>query len=333
MKATQKTLVFFLIIAMLAKVGCSLVIDHIDLSDFEPLNSHIAMPFPLYSEYIADYVNDSEEEYVECFLPPLVYTTIEDLQYLLGSWSDNIAVYFECLTTGFVYSKNETRRIFGASVSKAMLALQLYKMADAGEIDLDQYIRYESRHSSGGISNRYSVGTYFSIRRVIALNLYRSDNTATLMLRELLGGGNAEQGFRRYRDFVADMGGDPSLVRSRIMDSFATAQDFAIFARAINEYIEGENLNSEEFRGHLINNYHHFLFPDTVFPVASKTGWSNGVLNDMTIVYLQERPFILIIMKTGRSNRITERDRANFALIADAFVNFQRSRDMNKTYY
>jgi beta-lactamase class A len=205
-------------------------------------------------------------------------------------------------------------------------------MADYGQICLDYEIPFEERHrniGSGIINNTYPVGMYFSIRRLIALNLYQSDNVATLMLRDFLGNGNSDVGFNVYRNFVENKGGDPSLVRERIMNSYLTAEQVGIFANAINAYIENGNSNSEEFRKHLMNNQFHFLFDGPrVFDVASKTGWTRGNFHDMSIVYLEGRSFILAILSTDRGSCFDTYARADFALIARTFVEFQMGRVM-----
>ncbi|MCL2212524.1 MAG: class A beta-lactamase-related serine hydrolase [Oscillospiraceae bacterium] len=254
------------------------------------------------------------------------------LDQLLSRWGNNIGIHFECINSGFVYAHNGDRQFFGASVSKAVLALQFYMLADAGEIDLDQTLRASANHARHG---SMSYGERITIRRLIAMNLYLSDNGATLMLRDFLGNGSATAGMQRYRQFVSNLGANPNFVRNSVMDSVLTASQAALFARAIHEYIEGENPNSEEFRRYLTSNAHPFLFLDSPLSVASKTGWWDGHLNDMTIVYLEGRPFILTMLTSGRTplrgsttNSVRQQDRNDFALISDAFLNFQRSRDI-----
>ena len=327
MKKIQKCISIIFAIVMLTLVGCSSIPnDPSDGSVF--LAPTLSKPPPSPSLSIDYCCHDTPNPLEESH--NISNITTEDLDQLLGQWGTNIAVHFECINSGFTYERNADREFFGASVSKATLALLLYKMADTGEIDLDQTMRAQANHARHGSMN---VGDIISIRRLIAINLYQSDNGATLMLRDHLGNGNATAGTRRYRQFVESIGGDPSLVRGVIMDSILTAREMALFARAIHEYIEGDNPNSEEFRTHLTNNAHLFLFRESDVTVGSKTGWYGGFLNDMAIVYLENRPFILTMMTTGRTSNvrpdtsnISQQDRADFALISETFLDFQLGR-------
>jgi len=248
------------------------------------------------------------------------------LDRMLSRFGNNISVYYKNIETGFTYQYNAEGEYFGASVSKAMLALYFYTLAEQGEICLDTRVEFQSHQQnwgSGIIQQRYPVGTRFTLRRLLELNLSYSDNVATLMLRDYLGG--QEAGVHRYRQFVASIGGDPGLVRDRIMNSRLTANEAGLFARAIYDYIESGGRYSGEFRRHLLNN--HFPFLTLVLeehpPTASKTGWSNDVLHDMAIVYADSH-FILVVMSSGLAGTQyeTRQTHDDFALIYQTFLEF-----------
>lgn len=270
--------------------------------------------------------------------PNSVMRTTADLDNLFRSWGNNISVFYYCINTGFTYRYNANRVYFGASISKAPLALLLYQMADRGEINLDATMRFEARHrntGSGIINRNYPLGTSFTIRRLIALNLYRSDNVATLMLREFLGDGDPYLGVERYRQFVTSLGANPNHVGIRIMNSQLTVNDAGVFARAIHSYIQSENPHSREFQRHLRNNHFPFLFREVDVDTGSKTGWTavdrygtfQGVWHDMSFVY-GDIPFILVVMTSGRagSQGGSARDREDFTNISKAFLEFHRNR-------
>jgi len=253
------------------------------------------------------------------FMPP-----IHELNSLLARFGNNISVYYRNIDHGFQYRYNPDRVYFGASVSKAVLALMIYQMAERDEVSLDTVLTFESRHQnwgSGIIQRTYPVGTRFTLRRLLELNLIVSDNVATLMLRDFIGG--EVNGLRAYREFVTSIGGNPALARSRIMDSNLTANQAGIFAMAIHEYLESGGRYSDEFRQHLLGNQFPFLTMQVEVhpPTASKTGWSNTVWHDMTIVYA-ESPFILAVLSSGRAGTATgsQRDRNDFELIYRTFL-------------
>ena len=226
----------------------------------------------------------------------------------------NTAVFYKNIETGFTYRWNADRVFFGASVSKAPFALYIYQRAESGEFDLDRPITFTRQDWHGGsgiIRHRYAIGRALTTRRVLELNLYESDNTATNMLRRTFG-------ISGYRQFVADLGGNPSLINYRIFNSRLTANEVGRFAVAIWDYIESDGRYSEEFRNALLNN--QFPFITSNYPMASKTGWTAPIAwHDMAIIYAPS-PYILVIM-TERPGH-TARDRQAFYEISRAFERF-----------
>jgi beta-lactamase class A len=251
-------------------------------------------------------------------LPPhepnfhLIKTDVLDA--MLRPFGNDLAVYFENLESGFVYRHNADRVFFGASLSKASFALYIYMKAEKGEIDLDDTITYTNADvnwGSGIISRTYPVGTTFTIRELLRLNLSESDNVATLMLRRHFGTAG-------YRQFVEELGANPARVRGNIMDSNLTANDAGIFAQAIFTYIESGKRYSAEFKAALTDNQFPFIALD--YPLASKTGWTRySAWHEMAIVYAPS-PFSLLILSARPG--WTERDYRDFADIAEMFQQF-----------
>ena len=243
------------------------------------------------------------------FSPP-----VNELDALLRRFGNNLSVYFENLETGFSYRYNADRVYFSASVPKASFALYIYQKAERGEVDLDStvtFLRQDYNAGSGVIRHRYPVGTAITQRELLRLNLSESDNIATLMLRRA-------HGIEGYRQFISDIGGTPSFVGDRIMDSQLTANEAGLFAREIFRYIESGGVYSGEFKAHLLDNQFPFIVSD--YPVASKTGWTRPIAwHDMAIVYAPS-PFILVILSAR--NGWTDADYRDFAEISMAFQQF-----------
>jgi len=243
------------------------------------------------------------------FTPP-----VHELNNQLRRFGNNLSVYYRNLDTGFTYRYNTGRVYFGASISKAIFALYIYSLAEAGEICLDDTLVFTAADfnaGSGVMKYRNNFGDHLTIGELVRLNLSYSDNIATLMLVRHFG-------IAGYRQFVADNGGDPSRVRDRIMNSNLTANEAGLFARLIHEYIESDVEHSEQFRAHLLNNQYPFIVAD--HPVASKTGWTRPIAwHDMAIVYAPS-PYILVIMSAREG--WSARDYADFAEISRIFQEF-----------
>ena len=213
------------------------------------------------------------------FTPPT-----QALDQLLGRFGNRVSVHFYNIETGFTYRYNATRTFASASVTKAPFAMYIFEKADRGETDLNSRIRYPF----GGTLTQHEM-----IRRM----LVDSSNAATFGLRDVHG----TVGYRRW---VANLGGNPNWVAHGIMGATLSADETAIFARAIFNYIESDAPHSDLFREHLLNNRFPFIVSD--HPVASKTGWLNALLHDMAIVYA-DSPYILVILSDG-INRATIRE-------------------------
>ena len=164
---------------------------------------------------------------------------------------------------------------------------------------------------SGVILERYPLGSQFTLRDLLRLNISESDNVATYMLRRI-------HGINGYRQFIADMGGNPYLIGNRIMDSNLTANEAGLHAREIFAYIESGGMYSHELKAGLLNNQFPFIVAD--YPIASKTGWTAPYAwHDMAIVYAPS-PFILVILSARAGWR--DADFADFAEISMAFQEF-----------
>lgn len=231
-------------------------------------------------------------------------------------YGSSVSIYFENLATGCTFRHNAERNFFAASTTKAPFALWLYNLADQGMIDLDATLTFRRDHFMSGagiIRHEYEFGQEIPIRRLIALNLYESDNVATQMLRRQFG-------YHGYANFIANLGGTRDFARD-IWNSRITANEAGFFMREIYRYIEGGHPHSEEFREHLLNNQLPHIVSD--YPVASKSGQFRdfgGAWHDMAIVYAPS-PYILVILSSRTG---TEADYEAIHYLSFAFQEFNQ---------
>jgi hypothetical protein len=246
--------------------------------------------------------------------PPDVAPCTYELDRLLRRFGGNVSVYYENMNTGFVYAHNANRVFFGASLSKASFALYLYQRAERGEICLDEVLTYthaDFNTGAGLIVQRYRVGTTFTVRELIRLNLSHSDNIATLMLRRHFG-------IEGYRRFVASLGANPRHVHGNIFDSNLTARDAGILAREIYRFIEEGSVYGGYLQAAMLNN--QFPFTTSAYPKASKTGFTPySSWHCMSVVYASS-PYVLVIL--SRRDAWEGSPRPRYAEIAAAFQRF-----------
>jgi len=243
------------------------------------------------------------------FTPP-----VDNLEWLLSRFGDDLSVYYENLESGFVFRFNAEREYFSASVPKAIFALYIFQKAERGEISLGSAVTFTEADYWGGsgvIRHTSSFGDTFTQRELLRLNVSESDNIATLMLRRV-------HGLAGYTQFISAIGGTPDFVRERVFNSQLTANEAGLYAREIFRYIESGGTYSEEFKAHLLDN--QFPFIVARYPVASKTGWNRpSAWHDMAIIYAPS-PFILVILSAREGWE--DEDYEDFAEIARIFQQF-----------
>lgn len=112
------------------------------------------------------------------------------LEAELGRFPGIAGLYVRHLTTGEEASVRGEERFESASTIKVAIMAHIYRMADAGEIDLTERIELQRSDLVGGsgIFRYKGVGLNPSIRDLITEMIITSDNTATDMVLRRIGG-------------------------------------------------------------------------------------------------------------------------------------------------
>ena len=257
---------------------------------------------------------DPPEESTPPWLEPDFAPLTEDLDDILSRHGYNISVFYKNLESGFVYRHNADQVYFAASVTKAFYALYLFQLVEQGVLCLDTVHTFTSadfKDGSGVIRERYPVGTSFTLRELLRLNVSYSDNIATLILVR-------EHGAEGFRQFLVDLGGNLDQMGWGIMDFNMSAEEAGIFLQEVHRYIEKGSEYALTLKSDLLDNQYPFIVSD--YPIASKTGWTSfQAWHDAAIVYAPS-PYILVIF-TARGGW-TETDFQDFEEISMAFQQF-----------
>jgi beta-lactamase class A len=224
-------------------------------------------------------------------------------------------VFYKNLDTGFIYTFNENRTFFAASLSKANHALYTFILAERGYIDMYQAHTYSAADAWGGTGTlRFMpTGLEFTTRELLGLSIRESDNAAFRMLLRLTQ--NAEFS---YRDFVEEIGAEVRNIRDTFSQN-TNARDKGRFMYEIFRYIEGDGAFAHYLRYDLLNtaqvSHPHFTrwygsngMGDTGigtdvniqmlrsdYPLARKYGWAGGAFHDAGIIYAPS-PYILVVL-------------------------------------
>jgi len=236
-----------------------------------------------------------------------------ELDALLQEYGDTFAVYYENIDTGYKYRRNADKLYFAASVIKAPYCMYVYKLAESGQADLSSvhtYTQDDFKEGSGKIQDM-EPGATFTEQTLLAYTIRNSDNIALGLLVK-------KYGTAGFKEFVADMGGNPDFITT-VAGAKMTADEAAIFAKEIYKYIEGGSAYSGVFKSDLTATTNRMIVSD--YTVARKYGWWGEAFHDMAIVYAPS-PYILVIMSESGHG-------GDFAAFKDISLAFQAFNEEN----
>lgn len=197
---------------------------------------------------------------------------------------------------------NGDSTISAASTIKIPILVAFFQDVDAGKIYLDELLVMEEKHRAGGSGNMQFLGSgqKFSALKVATDMMVISDNTATNMIIDRLGGAEALN--QRFRDWGLSV----TAIRQDLPDLEGTnttsPEDLVLL---LNQISEGK-LISLRSRDHLLRimtaTKNNSLIPQGVesnATVAHKTGDIGSVLADAGIVDIPngKRYLVAIMVK------------------------------------
>lgn len=203
--------------------------------------------------------------------------------------------YFEYLSGGTSIRVGSNNELVAASLIKLPLAMNLFKAAELGRIDLDKTVTVQESDLDGAYGELWRKGAGYTItlRQAAQLMLEKSDNTAAHVVfdhvkgllkedEQSLNQLDIEQNLQNGQA-VIDAESYASVLRSLYLSSYLNKTD----SQEVLTYLT----HSEETRRLTAQ------LPDGV-TVAHKNGvfnssWSES---DCGIVYVPKRPYILCIM-------------------------------------
>lgn len=208
----------------------------------------------------------------------------------------NVSIYFESLNTGANIAVNKDAEYFPASLLKVPLAIAAVKKIELGEWKWsDEFAIMESdKNKDFGVLWQKPIGTRITIEELIRQSLTNSDNTAHFMLMRNI----KEEELLKVQEHLG-------LQEFFSKDGRISAKKYAPILRSLYSasYLSVED--SQKMLGwmseSIFNSYLAFGIPSSV-KFAHKIGIEDkkGVHSDAGIVYLNSRPYLLIVMIKGQ---------------------------------
>lgn len=240
--------------------------------------------------------------------PNDVILNFNDLKKQLAEYSDTnlvngqASIYFEYLPTGTSIGFNEDQEFTAASLLKTPLAINLYKSAEQGKIDLDKPVALKKEWLNDQYGDLYKKGEGHSLtlRQAAKIMLEDSDNTAAQMISsKLLEVMPINDKLLSFIDIPYGVNNDSSVkVGSSTYSSMLKCLYFSCYtnkdsSQEILKYLTQSKAS---------NRLKLYLPEDAI--IAHKIGVydANGqvpVQSDCGIVYVPSRNYLLCVMVKG----------------------------------
>lgn len=212
------------------------------------------------------------------------------------------SIYFEYLGTGANFSINGTYRHPPASLSKVPLAMIIYKKYENTELNLTDKVLIKPEHLDTNYGDLYknNLKKEYTVEELLAAMIEDSDNTAKNALYEYIDETDLVEIISSIGiEELFDSNGATSVKEySRLLRSLYTAS-----------YLNIEN--SEAMLEKMVNSSRIKYLPQSI-PAETKVAHKFGVekdldtFNDAGIFYLENRPYILVVLSTGTNSNYNE---------------------------
>lgn len=211
------------------------------------------------------------------------------VEQLLANQPGEWAIWVEELEGGFSWGINQREKFPAASLIKLPVVATVYRLAEKGEVSLGEEVVLKEEDKREGAGNLYlkPAGTKITIKELVFLALNHSDNTAFTILRRLVSD-------QKIKATLKELG----MRDTSLEENLTTAADVALFFKKLYRG-EVTRLFREEFLEALTGTWFEERIPAGVpqgIKVAHKVGTEKAVVNDAGIVFVPEKPFVLVIL-------------------------------------
>lgn len=278
------------------------VVEDSNISDFDSLNYMNSFDVSDFSgkeintidiaskQYTANNISIADSNFkISDSLLTAIYNSI-------NGYGASSSFYIISLNDGMSIAYNVDKAYETASSIKAPYALYISEQIDAGNIDPNQEIVYESYHynKGTGIIKKSDFGTPFTVKELIYYSLNDSDNIAHTMLHKTFGANG-------YNDMLRNLGTKQLYLTASNPWGYMSPRSSAIIWQEIYNY----SIRSEEginFLNILSNGkYNYFKEVMPTIPSASKTGFANKDVVETGIVF-GDSPYIAIAVANKGGN-------------------------------
>jgi beta-lactamase class A len=123
-------------------------------------------------------------------LPVLAATVDQRIQETIKPFPGNVSIYAKNLDSGASYQLRGDAPVPTASTIKLPIMIELFAEAEAGKLDWNQKLTLteQDKVPGSGVLTEFSGGDAFPVRDLMHLMIVVSDNTATNLILDRIGG-------------------------------------------------------------------------------------------------------------------------------------------------
>lgn len=249
----------------------------------------------------------------------------------VGNLGGNWGVAVKKLDTGQFAAFNGDTQQVSASLYKLWVLDELFRQAQAGDLDLDGYNTVTADDAYYDEVNgdvHLNAGDSVTLRRAAYLMVTVSDNTSAHMLVRILGPDN-------INSFMQRNGLQSSLLDwSGVGDNLTTPLDMLRELELIATSRMVDAGASKQMVDLMLDQQINDLLPPGLpdgARIAHKTGALDGLLHDAAIVYGPHGPFIIVVMASNLTSYQTAWD--NMPLLVGRVYNYFNSQSASPTLY
>lgn len=261
---------------------------------------------------------------IGCTNPPQSIEELQsDVETRLSETDGTFGIWFQSLNQPDEhFAINPDTMFHAASTMKTPVMIELFKKAEAGEINMSDSILIENEFRSivdgstfqltldpdGDDPYEEKVGEYASIYELTHAMITYSSNLATNLMIQLAGAEETTQTMRRLGAGNIEVlrGVEDLKAFDRGLSNRTTPRDLGVILQAIAEgnavSAEADSAMVEIMKDQFYRDIIPQQLPDDVI-IANKTGFITGVRHDSAIVYLPDgRAYVLIFLSKNLSD-------------------------------
>lgn len=236
--------------------------------------------------------------------------------------NNNLAgsIYFEFLPTGTSIRINGDEEQVAASLIKLPAAMDLYKAAELGKVNLDDTVtlRQEWLDSQYGELYKKGAGYTLTLREAVKIMLEQSDNTALKAVSSKLANQLASD-----QNVFASL--DMDFVQNQDLTVSIGARSYSSTLKCLYFACFNSKEDSQELLGYLTKSDFNSRIvagvADKNIPVAHKIGTNfNKTQSDCGIVYYPKRNYVLCAMIQGPESAESDKHISEISKIVYRFI-------------